>query len=128
MISRSLAERMRRLGIRESDLAESFVRASGPGGQHVNKTSTAVQLVHIPTGITVRCSSERSQAFNRAEARRRLLDKIECQREKAAAEERSRREKLRRQKRKRPKAVKERILAEKRRKSEKKALRGRVRE
>lgn len=119
---------MRRLGVWESDLAESFVRASGPGGQHVNKTATAVQLVHLPTGISVRCSSERSQAQNRAEARRLLLDKIERQRKQAAAAERSRREKERRQKRKRPKAVKERILAEKRRKSGKKALRGRVRE
>lgn len=114
---------MRRLGIRESDLAESFVRAAGPGGQHVNKTSTAVQLVHLPTGITVRCSSQRSQAQNRTEARRLLLDKIERQRERAAAAERSRREKLRRQKRKRPKAVKERILEAKRRHSEKKKMR-----
>ena len=60
-----LIERMRRLGIREEDLEESFVRSSGAGGQHVNKTSTRVVLVHKPTGIMVKCQEARSQGLNR---------------------------------------------------------------
>ena len=63
----------RRCGERpERDLRHS----SGPGGQKV-KTSSCVQLVHIPTGLTVKCQRERSQAMNRFLARRLLLDRIE---------------------------------------------------
>jgi protein subunit release factor B len=47
---KQLTERMRRLGIREEDLEESFVRSSGAGGQNVNKTSTCVMLIYRPTG------------------------------------------------------------------------------
>lgn len=72
-----LQKRMEALGVREEDIEESFVRSSGKGGQHVNKTSTCVQLVHRPTGIEVKCMKERSQSMNRFFARRELLDKIE---------------------------------------------------
>ena len=51
----ALQERMAALGIREQDLAESFVRGSGRGGQKVNKTNNCVYLKHIPTGIAVKC-------------------------------------------------------------------------
>ncbi len=54
--------------IREEDLEEQAIRAGGPGGQHVNKTSSAIRLKHIPTGIEVRCQAERSQHKNRAMA------------------------------------------------------------
>ena len=74
---RALLERMASLGVAESDLRETFVRSSGPGGQKVNKTSSCVQLVHIPTGLSVKCQRERSQALNRFLARRLLLDRIE---------------------------------------------------
>ena len=50
----AMKARMERLGIRESDLQESFVRSSGPGGQKVNKTSSCVLLVHLPTGIKIK--------------------------------------------------------------------------
>lgn len=71
-----LRRRMEALGVREEDLEERFVRSSGKGGQHVNKTSTCVQLLHRPTGIEVKCSEGRSQSLNRFFARRLLLDRI----------------------------------------------------
>ncbi|MDI6726825.1 MAG: peptide chain release factor-like protein [Smithellaceae bacterium] len=73
----ALRERMARLGVMEKDLQETFIRSSGPGGQKVNKTSSCVQLVHLPTGISVKCQRERSQTLNRFLARRILLDQLE---------------------------------------------------
>ncbi len=68
-----LEARMNALGIKEADLVEKFVRASGPGGQKVNKTSSAVYLKHLPSGIEVKAQEHRSQAMNRFFARRRIL-------------------------------------------------------
>jgi protein subunit release factor B len=71
-----LRERMAEVGIREEDLDERFVRSSGSGGQHVNKSSTCVQLIHKPTSIEVKCMQERSQSVNRFLARRYLVEKV----------------------------------------------------
>jgi len=76
--NRWLRQKMLDLGVREEDLEESFVRSSGNGGQHVNKTSSCVQLKHKPTGITATCMRERSQSVNRFLARRDLLERIEA--------------------------------------------------
>lgn len=75
--NRWLRQKMAELGVREEELEESFVRSSGNGGQHVNKTSSCVQLKHRPTGLTVTCMRERSQSVNRFLARRELLERIE---------------------------------------------------
>jgi protein subunit release factor B len=73
-----LRAKMAALSVREEDLLEKFIRSSGKGGQHVNKTSTCVWLKHLPTGIEVKCMEERSQSLNRFLARRELLEKIEA--------------------------------------------------
>lgn len=118
-----LQRRFARLGIREADLDESFIRSSGAGGQNVNKVSTCVVLRHRPTGVEVRCQRERSQALNRFLARRILADRIEARLHGAASAEKSRTEKIRRQKRRRSRRAKEKMLAGKRVHGEKKALR-----
>ncbi len=124
--TRALSERMLRLGVRETDLAETFIRSSGPGGQKVNKTSSCVFLVHVPTGLAVKCQRERSQALNRFLARRLLLDRIERLQLGMVAAERMRTEKIRRQKRRRSRRAQEKVLRMKHLQSEKKALRSPV--
>lgn len=121
-----LAARMARLGIREEDLTESFIRGSGSGGQKVNKTSSCVQILHRPTGIEIRCQRERSQAMNRYFARRELCDKVEERIEGIKSAKQQEREKIRRQKRRRSRKQKARMLDEKRKQGAKKAERRRV--
>lgn len=118
-----LLQRCAATGLRETDLEEKFVRSSGPGGQNVNKVSTCVHLRHLPTGLTVRCQSERSQARNRFLARRRLADKLEELRTGLVRARQAAAEKLRRQKRKRSARAKAKMLDAKRRVSAKKAQR-----
>jgi protein subunit release factor B len=101
--NRWLRERMALLGVREEDLEESFMRSSGKGGQQVNKSSTCVRLRHIPTGIEVKCMTERSQSVNRFLARRELLEKIAVKlgysTPRTVEQEKVRRRKARRQRR-----------------------------
>ncbi|KAL2878143.1 hypothetical protein SGCOL_006674 [Colletotrichum sp. CLE4] len=61
----------------DSDIEESYLKGSGPGGQKINKTSSAVQLKHIPTGIVVKSQATRSRSQNRKIAREILAEKID---------------------------------------------------
>jgi protein subunit release factor B len=118
--------RMAQLGIREGDLEETFSRSAGPGGQNVNKVSTAVTLRHRPSGVSVTVQDSRSQARNRALARERLLNTIEAAREQARQTQAAAKAKVRRQKSPRPPRLKKKILESKRRRGELKKQRGRV--
>ena len=118
-----LALRMAALGVRESEIEESFVRSGGHGGQNVNKVSTCVMLVHRPTGVQVKCQETRQQGLNRFIARRLLLDKIEGRKNGFVAAQRAEIEKIRRQKRKRSRRAKNKMLADKSHHAGKKAAR-----
>jgi len=111
---------------RPNDVEEVFCRSSGPGGQHVNKVSTAVTLRHLPTGLSVRVSTSRSQARNRAEAIRLLAAKLEAA---AAAARQARLAEAstnRRRKAKRSRSTKRRLVEAKRRRGELKQQRKKV--
>jgi protein subunit release factor B len=92
-----LEETLARLGIRREEVVEQFIRSRGPGGQKVNKTSTAVYLKHLPTGLEVKTQKERSQTLNRFLAWRLLAEKLEALREGGKAR-REQAEKIRKQK------------------------------
>ena len=66
-----------RLGVRLSDIEESFVRGSGHGGQKINKTNNAVRLIHVPTGTQVKYQKFRERSMNRILALRELLWKMD---------------------------------------------------
>ena len=120
-----LSQRMAQLGVREADLAETFVRSSGRGGQKVNKTATCVVLLHRPTGLQVKCQATRQQGLNRFWRGAGCWIKLRRQTGRVAAE-RARREKIRRQKRRRSRRAKERLLADKAHHAAKKEARRRV--
>ena len=89
------------LGVRPQDVREQFVRASGPGGQKVNKTSSAVSLKHLPTGIEVKAQQARSQALNRFYAWRSLAERLQALQTGALTPAEVQQQKIRKQKRRR---------------------------
>ncbi len=124
---KELRKAMRRMKIFEKDIQEDFIRSSGPGGQNVNKVSTCVVLVHMPTGTRVKAQEGRTQGLNRYTARCRLIAKID-QKQKAEQQKIIHdRAKRKRQNRKRSRALKEKILEGKRQQSQKKSSRQKIR-
>ncbi len=126
IIPDDLIKRAARLRVREGDLRIAIARASGPGGQHVNKVSTAVTIFHDASGTSAVASDSRSQHTNRYVAVERLLKKLEAQRAAATQERRAAASKRRAQRGKRPPGVKRKMLEDKRKRGETKKLRGRV--
>ena len=117
---------MKRLGVREADLSETFARSSGPGGQNVNKVSTAVTLVHAAHGRRGDGAGFPLPVMNRRLARERLLDELEKRRREKAQARRAEAALERRRNSPRPRGVKERMLDSKKRRGDTKKMRGRV--
>ena len=98
-----LENRLDRLNISKRDIREKFIKASGRGGQKVNKSSSAVFLRHEPSGISVKVGKSRSLHLNRFLALRSLVDKIEAQNSGKPDRESEKIARLRKQKQKRKK-------------------------
>ncbi len=122
-VSEELFLRMRRAKVYERDLAERFIRGSGPGGQKVNKTSSCVQLRHIVSGIEVKCQESRSLMANRVQARNLICSIIEDRERKRKEQRKSELEKIRRKNRKPSKRQKRLNVANKRKHGIKKKMR-----
>lgn len=111
------------LNIQPSDVDEQFIRGSGHGGQKVNKTSSTVQLKHLPTGIEVRMQQHREQSKNRLSAWKLLILKIEEQVKGKQSQISQENFKLRKQKMRRSRKAKNKMLEEKHHRGGVKAMR-----
>ncbi len=114
---------MARAGLTDETLREQFVLGTGSGGQKINKTSSAVRLTHLPTGLWVKVQSSRSREDNRWLARRALAERILEIRDGERSARQQEREKIRRQKRRRSRRQKARMLDDKAKHAAKKAAR-----
>jgi len=117
---------MREAGVREEDLEERFVLGSGAGGQKINKTSSAVSLRHVPSGLAVKVQASRSREINRWMARRTIVERLLAQISGVRTARQQEAEKVRRQKRRKSRRQRARMLDDKHRHGAKKAGRARV--
>lgn len=121
----ALEQQLKKLGAPPSTLVEKFIQGSGSGGQKINKTASCVYLKHLPTGIEIKCQSERSREQNRQTTRIELIKKLQALYQKAADEKRDSREKTRRTNRPRSRNSKNRMLKNKKHNAQRKNLRRR---
>lgn len=119
----SILALMTRANLLEQDLEEQFVLGSGSGGQKINKTSSAVRLTHVPSGLAVKIQTSRSREENRWLARRALSERILEVRDGEKSRRQQEQEKIRRQKRRRSRRQKARMLDDKSHHADKKAAR-----
>ena len=105
--TQELLDRMAACNLCEADLEESFIKSSGPGGQHVNKTATCVRLKHRPSETEVKMQQGRSQGLNRFYARRRMCELLEAMTLGRESPEALKRQKVRRQKQRRQRRSRE---------------------
>lgn len=124
-LPQQIVARLESLGTSPAEVEERFVRGSGPGGQKINKTSSTVVLVHVPSGLEVRIQRERSQSVNREIAWEELCRRLEQRRQSAAAAAVSVREEERRRNRQKSRGQKKRMVASKRHRAGIKSFRGR---
>lgn len=122
-LSPELLSKALEVGLRPEDIREEFTHSRGPGGQNVNKRSTAVVLHHAPSGLVIRCEEHREQHQNRTGAYKHLILKLEEQMNERAAEIVHRQFTERAQKASRPRRVKEKMLEQKRKRAERKESR-----
>lgn len=115
-----------KLEINPEDIEEQFIRGGGKGGQKINKTSSAVRLKHLPTGIEVKCQKHREQNKNRLSAYKLLINKIEELVKGEESEKAKKIYKIRKQKQRRSKKAKEKLLELKKRRSEIKETRKKI--
>jgi protein subunit release factor B len=118
--------RLEKLGFQPEEFEEIFARSGGPGGQNVNKVSTAVTLRHRSSGLAVTAQDSRSQYRNRQLALERLISLLERHREDERIAKRAAREKVRRQHSPRPAGLKREIRESKQRRAAVKRTRQRV--
>lgn len=104
-----LERRMEELGILKEDIEEKFIKASGKGGQKINKTSCAVFVRHTKTQLSVKCATSRSQHLNRFLALRSLVEKIEALSSGELSPEQTKAAMIRKQKMRRKRKTKNRL-------------------
>ncbi|MFO7990444.1 MAG: peptide chain release factor family protein [Thermodesulfobacteriota bacterium] len=105
----ALAQKLTELGIRRTDLEEKFIKASGRGGQKVNKSASAVFIRHTDTGLSVKVGKHRSLHLNRFLALRALAEKIEALRAGRNPAQTQKAEKIRRQKQRRKRKTRRKL-------------------
>jgi protein subunit release factor B len=121
----SINKRLKAVHVYEADLIEKYIFGQGPGGQKINKTASCVLLQHIPTGIVIKCQAHRSREANRLQARLELCKRLEKIAKAKRLKEQKEKALQRSQNRKPTASQKQKMIENKRHRSEKKRARSR---